>query len=160
MFHCDSDNINNEGSDIIRTFSNPGNGVSSTASMERPALTGNRETQNYGNSLVRSLGVATMEKRTLKNVNNCLNTNIYPSLETYGGQSLNLHLNVDHFFNTSVNRYLWQLKTVVFLHWCLICAVLLFKLQANIRLGWKWMVTSFQSSNFHYHYLKSYRACP
>jgi hypothetical protein len=34
-----------------------------------------------------------------KNVNNCLNTN----LETSGGQSSNLYLNVVHFFNTSAN---------------------------------------------------------
>jgi hypothetical protein len=36
-----------------------------------------------------------------KNVNNCLNTNIYSCLETYGGQSSNLYLNVVHYFNTS-----------------------------------------------------------
>jgi hypothetical protein len=44
-----------------------------------------------------------MEQRTLKIVNNCLNTNIYSYLETSGGQSFNLYLNVVHFFNTSVN---------------------------------------------------------
>jgi hypothetical protein len=44
-----------------------------------------------------------MEEYTLKNVNNNLNTNIYSSLETSGGQSSNLYLNVVHFFNTSVN---------------------------------------------------------
>jgi hypothetical protein len=44
-----------------------------------------------------------MEQRTLKNVNNCLNTNIYSYLETSGGQSSNLYLNVVHFFNISVN---------------------------------------------------------
>jgi hypothetical protein len=44
-----------------------------------------------------------MEQRTLKNVNNCLNTNIYSFLETSGGQKSNLYLNVVHFFNTSVN---------------------------------------------------------
>ncbi len=38
-----------------------------------------------------------------KNVNNCLNTNIYSHLETFGGQSFNLYLNVVHFFNTSLN---------------------------------------------------------
>jgi hypothetical protein len=38
-----------------------------------------------------------------KNVNNCSNTNIYPNLETSGGQSSNLYLNVVHFFKTSVN---------------------------------------------------------
>ncbi len=31
-----------------------------------------------------------MEQRTFKNVNNCLNTNIYSYLETSGGQSYNL----------------------------------------------------------------------
>ena len=34
----------------------------------------------------------------LKNVNNCLNTKIYSYLETSGGQSSNLYLNVAHFF--------------------------------------------------------------
>ena len=43
-----------------------------------------------------------MEQHALKSLNNCLNTNIYSSLETYGGQSPNLYLNV-HFFNTSAN---------------------------------------------------------
>jgi hypothetical protein len=38
-----------------------------------------------------------------RNVNNCLNTNIYSYLETTGGQSSILYLNVVHFFNTSVN---------------------------------------------------------
>jgi hypothetical protein len=45
----------------------------------------------------------TMEQRTLKNENNCLNTNIYSYLGTSGGQSSNLLLNVANFFNTSVN---------------------------------------------------------
>ncbi len=44
-----------------------------------------------------------MEQRDFKNVNNYLNANIYSYLETSGGQSYNLYLNVDHFFNTSVN---------------------------------------------------------
>ncbi len=39
-----------------------------------------------------------MEQRTLKNVNGCLNTNIYSYLETSGGQSSNQYLNVVHFF--------------------------------------------------------------
>jgi hypothetical protein len=44
-----------------------------------------------------------LEQLTLKIANNCLNTNIYSYLETSDGQSLNLYLNVVHFFNTSVN---------------------------------------------------------
>ncbi len=44
-----------------------------------------------------------MEQHALKNVNNCLNTNIYSYLETSGGQSFNLYLNFFYFFNTSVN---------------------------------------------------------
>ncbi len=39
----------------------------------------------------------------LKNINKCLNTNIYSYLETSGGQNSNLYLNVAHFFNASVN---------------------------------------------------------
>ncbi len=44
-----------------------------------------------------------MEQYTLKNVNNRLNTNIYSHLETPGGQSCNLYLNVVYFFNTSID---------------------------------------------------------
>jgi hypothetical protein len=44
-----------------------------------------------------------MEQRTLKNVNTYLNTNVYSYLETYGGQSSNLYINVVHFFNAKVN---------------------------------------------------------
>ncbi len=47
--------------------------------------------------------IMTMEWHALKNVNNCLNSNIYSYIETSGGQSSNLNLNVVHFFNTSVN---------------------------------------------------------
>jgi hypothetical protein len=42
-----------------------------------------------------------MEQRAFKNVNDCLNTNIYSNLETPGGQSSNLYLNIVHFLNTS-----------------------------------------------------------
>jgi hypothetical protein len=60
-----------------------------------------------------------------KIVKNCLNTNINSYVYTSGCQYHILNLNVVHFFNTSVNRHLWQLKMFVFLQWCLICAVLL-----------------------------------
>ncbi len=43
-------------------------------------------------------------KHALKNVNIYLTTNIYSYLDTSGGQSFNLYLNVVHFFNTSVNE--------------------------------------------------------
>jgi hypothetical protein len=63
--------------------------------------------------------VFTMEQ----NINNCLNTNIYSYLETSGGQSSNLYLHVVHFSTPVLIRKLWQLKTVVFMHSCLICIV-------------------------------------
>jgi hypothetical protein len=44
-----------------------------------------------------------MEQHDLKNVNNCLNTNIYSYLEASDSQSSNLYLSVVHFFNTPVN---------------------------------------------------------
>jgi len=44
-----------------------------------------------------------MEQRTLKDLNKCLNTTICFYLETSGGQSSYLNLNVVHFFNTSVH---------------------------------------------------------
>jgi len=77
-----------------------------------------------------------MEEHTLKNANNCLNTNIYSYLETSTGRSSNLYLNVVHFFNTMLIRHLCKLKTVVFLHWCLIRAMLLWatdKLSSFLR---------------------------
>jgi hypothetical protein len=70
----------------------------------------------------------TMEQHALQIVSNCLNTNIHSYLETSGGQSSNLYLYVVHFFNTNVLiRHLLQLGTVVFLQWCLICAVLVWQ---------------------------------
>ncbi len=46
---------------------------------------------------------ASMEQHGLKIVDNCLNTNIYSYIETSGGQSSNLYLNVANFINTSLN---------------------------------------------------------
>ncbi len=46
----------------------------------------------------------TMEQRTLKNVNNCVNINIYSYLKTSGGQSSNLYLDFCSFF-----RNQWKL---------------------------------------------------
>ncbi len=82
-----------------------------------------------------------MEQHTLKNINNYLDTNIYSYLETSGGQSSNPYLNVVHFSTTELIKNLWQLKTAVFLHWCLICAVPLTlhksrgTIVAQVRLG-------------------------
>jgi hypothetical protein len=45
-----------------------------------------------------------MEHRALKNVYSSLNTSIYSYLETSGGQSSNLYLNVVHFFKNRVNK--------------------------------------------------------
>jgi hypothetical protein len=64
----------------------------------------------------------TIEQHALKNVNNCLNTNIYSDLETYGGQSSNPYLNVVHFLTPELIIHLWQLKTALFQHWFLIRA--------------------------------------
>jgi hypothetical protein len=41
---------------------------------------------------------------TLPYQKNCLNTNIYSYLETSGGKSYDLYLNIVHFFNTSDNQ--------------------------------------------------------
>ncbi len=64
-----------------------------------------------------------MEQHTLKNVNVSFNYT-YSYLETSGGQSFNLYLNVVHFSIAMLIGHLWQLKTVAFLHCCLIHAVL------------------------------------
>ncbi len=45
-----------------------------------------------------------MEEHALKNENNGLNTNNCSYLETSGGQSSNLYLNIVNFFNTNVNQ--------------------------------------------------------
>jgi len=45
-----------------------------------------------------------MEQHTLRNVNNCLYTNVYAYSETSGGISYNPYLNVVHFFNSRVNE--------------------------------------------------------
>jgi hypothetical protein len=74
-----------------------------------------------------ALALLVMEQQNLKIVNNCLNTNIYSYLETSGGQSSNLYFKVIHFSTPVLIRHLWQLKTIVFLHWCLLCALLLLK---------------------------------
>ncbi len=63
-----------------------------------------------------------MEQRTLKNVNNCFNTDIYSYLVV---KILIIYLFFAYFFNTSVFIHFRQLKTVVFQHWCLIRSVLL-----------------------------------
>jgi len=52
-----------------------------------------------------------------------MNTNIFSYLETSGDQSSNKYLNVVYFLTPEVIRYLWQVMTAVFLHWCLIRAV-------------------------------------
>ncbi len=66
-----------------------------------------------------------MEQYALQNVNNYLNTNIYSHLETSGGQSSNLYLNVVHFLNTSVNKTSVAALDSFSLNWCLKHAVLL-----------------------------------
>jgi hypothetical protein len=72
----------------------------------------------------------TMEQHA-KKVNNFLNTNIYSYLETSGGQSSNVYLNVVHFSTPVLIRHLWQLKTAVLLHWCLICVVAFGQFSSN-----------------------------
>jgi hypothetical protein len=63
-----------------------------------------------------------MKHSDLNIVNNCLNTTIYSYLVISGGKSSNIYLNV-HFLTPVLIRHLWQLKTVISLHWCIICIV-------------------------------------
>jgi hypothetical protein len=56
---------------------------------------------------------------------------MYSYLETSGGQISSLYLNVVHFLTKVLIRRLWQLKTVVFLHWCQLCAVILRQTSLN-----------------------------
>jgi len=90
-----------------------------------------------------------------KKVNNCINTNIYSYLETFGGQSSNPYLNVVNFWTPELIRNLWQFKTAVFLHWCLICTVPFnFVLQNQFKLSnWEtysivWNQVQFNSTFF------------
>jgi len=46
-----------------------------------------------------------MEHHALKDENNCVHTKIYSFLETSGGWSSTLYLNVVHFFKTSVKTH-------------------------------------------------------
>jgi hypothetical protein len=71
----------------------------------------------------KNLNRVPMEQHAFKNVNNRLYTNIFSYLETSGGQSYNPHSNVNPFYKPELVRNLWQLKTAVFLCWCLIRAV-------------------------------------
>jgi hypothetical protein len=73
-----------------------------------------------------------MEQHAFKNVNNCLNTNIYSYSETSGCQSSNFYLKLFIFSTPGFIRHLWQLKTVVILHRCLIGAVLLLLLFLSV----------------------------
>jgi hypothetical protein len=50
-----------------------------------------------------------MEQHALKIVNNCLTANIYSYMETSGGQSYNLYLNVVHLLTPVLIGHLWQL---------------------------------------------------
>jgi len=78
-----------------------------------------------------------MEQHASKILNNCFNTNIYSYLQTSGGQILNQRLNVV------------QLKTVVFLHWCLLCAVLLEPFLSRLDLmGQRYHRTKIKSGKF------------
>ncbi len=48
-----------------------------------------------------------IKRHTLKNVNDYLNANIHSYLETSGGQSSNLYLNIVHFLTPELIRHLW-----------------------------------------------------
>jgi hypothetical protein len=77
-------------------------------------------------SLVILLSREAVYRTTMERFKNCKQLFEYKHLsylETSGGQSYDLFLNVVHFLTPVLIRHLWQLKTVVFLHWCLICAV-------------------------------------
>ncbi len=49
-----------------------------------------------------------MEQHTLKNLNNCLNNNIYSYLETSGGYNLYLNVEADKQRDEHANRYRYR----------------------------------------------------
>ncbi len=55
------------------------------------------------NNYLQTKALFIMEQQALKNVNNCVNTNIYSYLETSSGKISSLYLKAVHLFNTSVN---------------------------------------------------------
>jgi hypothetical protein len=57
---------------------------------------------NFAAAAFPNLLADSKDQYTIKNLNNCLNTNIYSYLKTSGGQSSNSYLNAVHFFNTWV----------------------------------------------------------
>jgi len=87
-----------------------------------------------------------------KNVSQCLSSNIYSYLETFGDQSSMLYWNVVHFSTPRLIRHLWQLKTVIFLHWCVMHAALLTMTGFGTLTNWcyhhvltKWRLTNWLS---------------
>jgi hypothetical protein len=68
----------------------------------------------------------------------CWDTNISFYLETSGGQSYNIYLDVVLFSTPVSIRHLWPLETVVFLHCCLICTVPLFGYKQFLLLRDTW----------------------
>jgi hypothetical protein len=85
---------------------------------EKERMRGQRESVRDNVWLRKGFGIS--QKIDIKNINSYL--------ETSGGQSSNLYLNVVQFCSFSIPlliRHLWQIKTVISLHWCLIHASLL-----------------------------------
>jgi hypothetical protein len=72
----------------------------------------------------------TMEQHAFKKCKQLFEYSDY--LEISDGQSSNLYLNVVHFSTAMLIRHLRLLKTVVFLHWCPIRALLLLEYQSHI----------------------------
>jgi hypothetical protein len=70
-----------------------------------------------------------MEQHTLKKYKQLFEYQHLLLLRDISGRSYILYLNVAHFLTPVLIRYLWQLMTVVFLHWCLIHVVLFKPLQ-------------------------------
>jgi hypothetical protein len=70
-----------------------------------------------------------------------LDTKISFYSETSGDQKSNLYINVVNFSSPGLIGHLWQFKIVVFLHRCLLCAVLLI-LECSKLVSWPLLVTS------------------
>jgi len=106
--------------------------------------------------------LSAIEQHALKNVNNCLNTNIYSYLETSGDQSSNLYLNVVHLFNTSVKvdicgslrqLFSWIMGCSVLLSAIMVSDMLSITKQSDVTLSVTMLKTVMQSYIL-YHYLE------
>jgi len=81
-------------------------------------------TENSGSGLVFSRRLGNEELRISQLIFPYTSNGVDQYETKFNGQSLDLCLNVAIFSTPVLIRHMWQLKKVVFIHWCLIRALL------------------------------------